>query len=55
MEDKKQYIRLEAVIYVELHDGEKQEEAEDRFLCALPNGMDCVSYKSAMWVPDEEE
>ena len=41
-------LRIEATVYVELEDGETQEEAEDRFLCALPDGMTCASYKAQL-------
>lgn len=52
--EQKNYVRIEAVVFVELKPGETLEEAEDRFLDALPQGMDCAGYKSDMWVPDEE-
>ena len=48
---EKFHLRVEAVIYVEMRDGETKEEAEDRFLCALPDDMRCVSYKAQL--PDE--
>ena len=50
----KRYVRMEAVIYIEMLEGETQEEAEDRLLCALPQGMDVASFKSQYWEPDEE-
>lgn len=49
----KRYTRMEAVIYIEMLEGETQEEAEDRLLCGLPEGMDVASYKSEYWEPDE--
>ena len=54
LQGNKRYLRMEAVVYVEVKEGETPEEAEDRFLCGLPDGMDCASYKSEMWYPDEE-
>ena len=51
---EKNYARLEATIFIELKPGETLEEAEDRFLEALPEGIDCVGYRSDMWIPDEE-
>ena len=50
--EEKRYMRMEAVVMVEMRDGETMEDAEDRFLCGLPEGMDCLSYKSSMYVPD---
>ena len=50
--EDKQYLRMEAVVYIEMKDGESQEDAEDRFLCGLPDGMDCASFKSSLWVDD---
>ena len=52
---EKNYARIEAVIYVELRPGDTLEDAEDRFLESLPDGIDCAGYKSDMWVPDEEQ
>ena len=51
----KKYLRMEATVYIELKEGEEPAEAEDRFLCGLPKGMDCASYHASMWFPDEEE
>ena len=45
----KQYVRIEAVLFVELKDGEGQEDAEDRFLESLPTGIDCASFHSEYW------
>lgn len=50
----KRYVRMEAVVYIEMLDGETQAEAEDRFLCALPEGMDVASFKSQYWSDEEE-
>ena len=50
----KRYLKMDAHIYIELKDGEEPEEAEDRFLEALPEGMDCGAYHASMWYPDEE-
>ena len=50
--EEKKYLRIEATVYVELKPGEEPEEAEDRFLCALPDGMDCAGYRSEMWLPE---
>ena len=47
------YMRMENVVIIKMLEGETQEEAEDRFLCGLPEGMDCVSFKSTYW--DSEE
>jgi len=49
----KRYVRLENVVFIEMLEGETQEEAEDRFLCGLPKGMECTSFKSEYWEPDE--
>lgn len=49
----KVYLRIKSVVYVELKEGETPEEAEDRYLCALPEGMDVASYTSECWTPDE--
>ena len=54
MQAEKRYVRIEAVIYVELGEKETPEDGEDRFLDSLPSGIDCVSYRSSMWFPDEE-
>ena len=51
----KLYLRIENVVYVELKEGESPEEAEDRFLCCLPEGMDIASYRAECWYPDQEE
>lgn len=54
MSGGKQYLRMECVVYIELKEGEKPEQAEDRLLELLPDGMDIASYRSSMWIPDEE-
>lgn len=54
IKDSSRYVRLESVVYIELGEKETMEEAEDRFMDALPDGMDIVSFKSSMWYPDEE-
>ena len=48
------YLRMEVVIYIKMQEGETQEDAEDRFLCGLPEGMDCASFKSQYWVDEDE-
>lgn len=53
MEDTKRYVRLESVLFIELHEGETQEEVEERYLGALPEGMDCVSLRSQYWSEEE--
>ena len=46
MEEKdKRYLRIESVVYVKMMDGETMEEAEDRFLSALPDDIDIATYK----------
>lgn len=50
--EKKNFARIEAVVYVEVKDGETLEDAEAKFLNALPDGIDIASCKSDMWVPD---
>ena len=54
IKEEKQYMRVEAVIYIEMKEGEEPEEAEDRLLCGLPEGMDVASYHAEMWYPDKE-
>ena len=54
MDKNKNYLRIENVVYVELRDGETPEEAEDRFLCCLDDGMDIASYRSECWYSEEE-
>lgn len=49
---EKQYVRIESVVYVELRDGEKPEDAEDRFLESLPSGIDCASIRSEIWIDE---
>ena len=55
MEEDKRYLRIECVLYVELADDESPEDGEDRFLENLPDKIDCASFRSEMWYPDEEE
>ena len=55
MEQDKRYVRMEAVLYIEMLEGETQAEAEDRLIDALPNGIDLVSFRSQYWEPDDEE
>lgn len=50
---EKNYVRMEVVLYIEMKEGETQEEAEERFICALPDGMDVASYKSQYWDLEE--
>lgn len=47
------YLRMASVVVIKLREGETQEDAEDRFLDALQEGMDIVSYTSTFW--DDEE
>ena len=49
----KRYLRFENVVFIEMLEGETQEEAEDRFMDALPDGVDIVSFKSQYWEPDK--
>ena len=51
--DDKRYVRLESTIFIEMLDGETQEQAEERFMDLLPEGMDIVSFRSQYWEPDE--
>ena len=53
IKEEKRYLRMEAVLYVELHEGETPEDGEDRVLEGLPEGVDIASFKSDMWIPDE--
>ena len=53
METNYTYLRMEAVVYVKLTDEEQgmapkeaMTSAEERFLECLPEGMDCIGYKS---------
>ncbi len=50
--DKPRYLRLENVVFIKLEEGETQEEAEQRYLNALPEGIDVVSYRSQYWDND---
>ena len=47
-----EYVRIEAVIYVKLKEGQTQEDAEDMLLDALPECMDCANLKSSYWVEE---
>lgn len=49
---EKRYLRVETTVYVELLDGETQEEAEERFLNALPKGMDCAKLNTSYWTEE---
>ena len=42
MENCERYVRIESVVYVKVKGEETPEEVEKRFLCALPEGCDCV-------------
>lgn len=44
---EKRYLRMESVVYIEMRDGEEMKDAEDRFIKALPEGMDVVSFNSS--------
>lgn len=48
------YVRIEAVVYVEIEKGQTLEDGEDKFLDALPEGIDIASMHSEMWDDDEE-
>ena len=54
IKEEERYLRMEAVIYIEMKEGEEPEEAEDRLLGGLPEGMDVASYHAEMWYPDKE-
>ena len=53
MQEGKRYLRIENVVYVELADWETPEDGEDRFMDALPDGIDIASFTSEIWIPDE--
>lgn len=53
MQEGKRYLRIENVVYVELADGETPEDGEDRFMDALPDGIDIASFTSEIWIPEE--
>ena len=53
MREGKRYLRIENVVYVELAEGETPEDGEDRFMDALPEGIDIASFKSEIWIPEE--
>ena len=48
----KRYVRTEVVLFIEVQEGETPEEAEDRFLDSLPDGIDCASIRSAYWTEE---
>ena len=50
----KNYVRIEAVVYVEIEKGQTLEDGEDKLLNALPDGVDIASMHSEMWDDDEE-
>ena len=50
----KNYVRIEAVVYVEIERGQHLEDGEDKFLESLPEGIDVASMHSEMWDDDEE-
>ena len=52
MEENPRYVRLESVVFIEMREGETQEQAEKRFFDALPKGMDVVSFSSQYWDAD---
>lgn len=49
---EKRYVRMENVVYIELREGETIEDAEDRFINALPDGIDITSFRSTLEEPD---
>ena len=55
MNEERNYARIKAVVFVEMMPGETLEDAEKRFLNALPYGMDIVSCNSDTWIPEEEQ
>ena len=49
----KKYVRIESVVLVEIGERETLEDAEDKFLNCLPEGIDCVHFSSEMWVDED--
>ena len=47
MKNKKRYLRIKTVAYVEMKEKETPEEAEKRFLCSLTEGTDIVKLESS--------
>ena len=48
------YARIKCVVYVKMKVGESLDEAEDRLIGALPEGMDVANMKSSFWDDDSD-
>ena len=50
--DDRNYMRLGAVVYAKIGDGETPQDVEARFINALPDGMDIVALNTSYWEED---